>query len=189
MSPIRTAPAALRAGDADQRARYLDEVLGVLYPAPCLTNRGRSDRRVREARHGGADPGAGARRGGRAHRVEARRAHPGDRTDGTPQWTVARPRGTRAVRAAGVAAAGTGDRAATGVGHEGGGRLLRYAPRRAGRQRVLVAAAYPPRRRGRLPGRCTARRRGRRDRAPARRRTAGLRRLARGLVAVEHGEP
>jgi hypothetical protein len=42
MSPIRTAPAALRADDAEQRVRYLDEVLGVLYPAPCLTDRRKS---------------------------------------------------------------------------------------------------------------------------------------------------
>ncbi|GAA2524441.1 hypothetical protein [Pilimelia columellifera] len=32
MSPVRTAPAGLTAGDSDRRAAYLEEVLGVLYP-------------------------------------------------------------------------------------------------------------------------------------------------------------
>src|SRR4051794_15893767 len=32
MSPVRSAPAALTAGDADLRARYLAEVLPMLYP-------------------------------------------------------------------------------------------------------------------------------------------------------------
>jgi hypothetical protein len=39
MSPIRSAPPALAAADEALRAAYLDEVLGVLYPAPCLTQR------------------------------------------------------------------------------------------------------------------------------------------------------
>jgi len=35
MSPVQTAPAALLASDEQLRAQYLDEVLRVLYPAPC----------------------------------------------------------------------------------------------------------------------------------------------------------
>ncbi|HEX8627726.1 MAG TPA: hypothetical protein VF755_06100 [Catenuloplanes sp.] len=35
MSPVRTAPAGLRSGDAALRARYLEEVLALLYPHPC----------------------------------------------------------------------------------------------------------------------------------------------------------
>ena len=38
MSPVRTAPAELTAGDAALRAQYLHEVLGLLYPAPCATD-------------------------------------------------------------------------------------------------------------------------------------------------------
>src|SRR5687768_3189976 len=35
MSPVRTAPAELTASNAELRARYLREVLGLLYPEPC----------------------------------------------------------------------------------------------------------------------------------------------------------
>ena len=35
MSPVRTAPATLAADDGARRAAYLDEVLQLLYPAPC----------------------------------------------------------------------------------------------------------------------------------------------------------
>lgn len=38
MSPVRTAPAALTAGDAALRTQYLTEVLGLLYPDPCRTD-------------------------------------------------------------------------------------------------------------------------------------------------------
>ncbi len=38
MSPVRTAPAELTAGDAELRTRYLNEVLGLLYPPPCRTD-------------------------------------------------------------------------------------------------------------------------------------------------------
>ncbi|WP_164842256.1 hypothetical protein [Actinoplanes solisilvae] len=38
MSPVRTAPAELTAGDAELRTRYLAEVLGLLYPPPCRTD-------------------------------------------------------------------------------------------------------------------------------------------------------
>jgi hypothetical protein len=37
MSPVRTAPAALTAGDSALRTQYLTEVLELLYPAPCDT--------------------------------------------------------------------------------------------------------------------------------------------------------
>ena len=37
MSPVKTAPAALTAGDAALRTQYLAEVLELLYPAPCDT--------------------------------------------------------------------------------------------------------------------------------------------------------
>jgi hypothetical protein len=37
MSPVKTAPAALTAGDAALRTQYLTEVLDLLYPAPCST--------------------------------------------------------------------------------------------------------------------------------------------------------
>lgn len=40
MSPVKTAPASLKVGDAALRAQYLQEVLGLLYPEPCTTNRG-----------------------------------------------------------------------------------------------------------------------------------------------------
>ncbi|WP_433828436.1 hypothetical protein ACQP2E_03510 [Actinoplanes sp. CA-015351] len=40
MSPVRTAPAELSAGDAALRTQYLNEVLGLLYPAPCDTGGG-----------------------------------------------------------------------------------------------------------------------------------------------------
>jgi hypothetical protein len=40
MSPVRTAPAELTAGDAAMRTQYLNEVLGLLYPAPCDTGGG-----------------------------------------------------------------------------------------------------------------------------------------------------
>jgi hypothetical protein len=40
MSPMRAAPAALTASDEQLRAQYLNEVLGILYPAPCRTTRG-----------------------------------------------------------------------------------------------------------------------------------------------------
>jgi hypothetical protein len=36
MSPVKTAPAELTAGDAALRAQYLQEVLGLLYPPPCV---------------------------------------------------------------------------------------------------------------------------------------------------------
>src|SRR5688572_13140362 len=35
MSPVQTAPAALAAADDRLRAEYLDEVIRLLYPAPC----------------------------------------------------------------------------------------------------------------------------------------------------------
>jgi hypothetical protein len=38
MSPVKTAPAALTAGDSALRTQYLTEVLGLLYPAPCATD-------------------------------------------------------------------------------------------------------------------------------------------------------
>jgi Phosphotransferase enzyme family len=38
MSPVATAPAHLRSRDAELRAAYLREVLGVLYPPPCRTD-------------------------------------------------------------------------------------------------------------------------------------------------------
>ncbi len=38
MSPVKTAPAELTAGDAELRTRYLNEVLELLYPAPCRTD-------------------------------------------------------------------------------------------------------------------------------------------------------
>jgi hypothetical protein len=38
MSPVRTAPAALIAGDSALRTQYLAEVLALLYPAPCRTD-------------------------------------------------------------------------------------------------------------------------------------------------------
>jgi hypothetical protein len=38
MSPVKTAPAELTAGDAELRTRYLAEVLELLYPAPCRTD-------------------------------------------------------------------------------------------------------------------------------------------------------
>ena len=38
MSPVKTAPAALTAGDSALRAQYLAEVLDLLYPAPCHTD-------------------------------------------------------------------------------------------------------------------------------------------------------
>ncbi|GAA1601808.1 hypothetical protein [Actinoplanes couchii] len=38
MSPVRTAPAELTAGDAALRTQYLTEVLGLLYPEPCRTD-------------------------------------------------------------------------------------------------------------------------------------------------------
>ena len=37
MSPVKTAPAELTADDAALRTRYLNEVLGLLYPSPCDT--------------------------------------------------------------------------------------------------------------------------------------------------------
>ncbi|WP_229072086.1 hypothetical protein [Actinoplanes sp. DH11] len=40
MSPVKTAPAELTADDAALRTRYLAEVLGQLYPAPCDTGGG-----------------------------------------------------------------------------------------------------------------------------------------------------
>ncbi|MET0495205.1 MAG: hypothetical protein ABW000_18950 [Actinoplanes sp.] len=40
MSPVKTAPAELTAGDAALRAQYLAEVLALLYPAPCDTTGG-----------------------------------------------------------------------------------------------------------------------------------------------------
>ncbi|RZU52082.1 hypothetical protein EV385_3923 [Krasilnikovia cinnamomea] len=42
MSPVKTAPAELTAGDAALRAQYLTEVLGLLYPPPCAAHRGRA---------------------------------------------------------------------------------------------------------------------------------------------------
>ncbi|BFU46947.1 hypothetical protein [Krasilnikovia sp. MM14-A1004] len=42
MSPVKTAPAELTAGDAALRAQYLTEVLGLLYPPPCTAHRGRA---------------------------------------------------------------------------------------------------------------------------------------------------
>ncbi|MEV4344356.1 hypothetical protein AB0J83_07760 [Actinoplanes sp. NPDC049596] len=38
MSPVKTAPAELTAGDAELRTRYLTEVLDLLYPQPCRTD-------------------------------------------------------------------------------------------------------------------------------------------------------
>ena len=38
MSPVKTAPAALTAGDSALRTQYLAEVLGLLYPPPCHTD-------------------------------------------------------------------------------------------------------------------------------------------------------
>jgi hypothetical protein len=38
LSPVKTAPAELTAGDAELRTRYLNEVLELLYPAPCRTD-------------------------------------------------------------------------------------------------------------------------------------------------------
>ncbi|MBM2619290.1 hypothetical protein JIG36_27440 [Actinoplanes sp. LDG1-06] len=38
MSPVKTAPAELTAGDAELRTRYLAEVLDLLYPHPCRTD-------------------------------------------------------------------------------------------------------------------------------------------------------
>jgi hypothetical protein len=38
MSPVKTAPAELTAGDAALRTQYLAEVLGLLYPPPCRTD-------------------------------------------------------------------------------------------------------------------------------------------------------
>jgi hypothetical protein len=38
LSPVKTAPAALTAGDAALRTQYLTEVLGLLYPKPCHTD-------------------------------------------------------------------------------------------------------------------------------------------------------
>ena len=38
MSPVKTAPAELTAGDAALRTQYLTEVLGLLYPQPCRTD-------------------------------------------------------------------------------------------------------------------------------------------------------
>ncbi|HEY0002701.1 MAG TPA: hypothetical protein VGB74_19770 [Actinoplanes sp.] len=38
MSPVKTAPAELTAGDAELRTQYLAEVLDLLYPAPCRTD-------------------------------------------------------------------------------------------------------------------------------------------------------
>jgi hypothetical protein len=38
MSPVKTAPASLTAGDAALRKQYLAEVLDLLYPAPCHTD-------------------------------------------------------------------------------------------------------------------------------------------------------
>ncbi len=38
MSPVRTAPAELTAGDSALRTQYLAEVLELLYPAPCRTD-------------------------------------------------------------------------------------------------------------------------------------------------------
>ncbi|GAA3336899.1 hypothetical protein GCM10020358_11220 [Amorphoplanes nipponensis] len=40
MSPVKTAPAALTAGDSALRTQYLTEVLELLYPAPCDTTGG-----------------------------------------------------------------------------------------------------------------------------------------------------
>jgi hypothetical protein len=40
MSPVRTAPAELTASNAALRQQYLDEVLALLYPAPCRTDGG-----------------------------------------------------------------------------------------------------------------------------------------------------
>jgi hypothetical protein len=38
LSPVKTAPAALTAGDAALRTQYLTEVLALLYPEPCRTD-------------------------------------------------------------------------------------------------------------------------------------------------------
>jgi hypothetical protein len=43
MSPVKTAPAALTAGDSALRVQYLEEVLDLLYPAPCDTTGGPGD--------------------------------------------------------------------------------------------------------------------------------------------------
>ncbi len=43
MSPVKTAPAALTAGDSALRTQYLEEVLDLLYPAPCDTTGGPGD--------------------------------------------------------------------------------------------------------------------------------------------------
>ncbi|MEV6343484.1 hypothetical protein [Actinoplanes sp. NPDC051851] len=40
MSPVKTAPAELTAGDAALRTQYLEEVLGLLYPPPCTVGDG-----------------------------------------------------------------------------------------------------------------------------------------------------
>jgi hypothetical protein len=40
MSPVKTAPAALTAGDSALRTQYLAEVLDLLYPTPCATDGG-----------------------------------------------------------------------------------------------------------------------------------------------------
>jgi hypothetical protein len=47
MSPVKTAPAALTAGDSALRTQYLAEVLGLLYPAPCATD-GSGDETIAE---------------------------------------------------------------------------------------------------------------------------------------------
>ena len=43
MSPVKTAPAELTAGDSALRAQYLAEVLDLLYPVPCETAGGRGE--------------------------------------------------------------------------------------------------------------------------------------------------
>jgi hypothetical protein len=48
MSPMRAAPAALTDRDEQLRAQYLDEVLGVLYPAPCQANWGPGENAIAE---------------------------------------------------------------------------------------------------------------------------------------------
>jgi hypothetical protein len=47
MSPVKTAPAALTAGDSALRTQYLAEVLDLLYPAPCATD-GSGDETIAE---------------------------------------------------------------------------------------------------------------------------------------------
>ena len=47
MSPVRTAPAALTAGDSALRTQYLAEVLDLLYPAPCAID-GSGDETIAE---------------------------------------------------------------------------------------------------------------------------------------------